>query len=217
MWDVAGVNWGDVPGWLGAASLVLAFVIFNRDRQNAARSQVDKIGIWATSADRAFYDERGHPKQRPTGAVTDRELFLVTVTLQLRNASDLPVRIEYVGYELHSEWMVWTLAENGSREGERVPGRPMKMDISRVAVPPEETRTFEGLADLVHSAPGDVWAVTHGPHVDLPTLDLYRTEVVVHDAVIVDNAGRRWFVQPGRALRAKRRPPRGWHNVPRPL
>jgi hypothetical protein len=213
--DVADLDWGNVPGWLGAGSLLLAFVIFNQDRQNAARSQVDRIGVWASSENMAAYDDRGFPKMRMAGAVSDKSVFDVTVRLFVRNASKVPARVEYIGYELTSEWMAWTLAEDGSREGQCVPGRSMRMDVARILVAPGETREVETLANLANSAPGDVYEVVHGV-VDMPTIDLYRTEVVIRKAVIVDNAGRRWFVQPGRALRARRRPHRSWYDVPHP-
>jgi hypothetical protein len=41
------LDWGSVPAWLGAGSLLLAFVVFLRNRGNAERAQVDLIGAWA--------------------------------------------------------------------------------------------------------------------------------------------------------------------------
>lgn len=43
------LDWGSVPAWLGAGSLLLAFRIFWRDRSNAERSQVDLVGAWGTT------------------------------------------------------------------------------------------------------------------------------------------------------------------------
>jgi hypothetical protein len=40
------LEWGNVPAWLGAGSLILAFVVFMRDRRNDDRSQVDLVGAW---------------------------------------------------------------------------------------------------------------------------------------------------------------------------
>jgi hypothetical protein len=37
---------GDVPSWIGAGSLLLAFRIFLKDRSRSDRTQVDALGIW---------------------------------------------------------------------------------------------------------------------------------------------------------------------------
>jgi hypothetical protein len=47
---VSDLDWGNVPAWLGALSLILAYRVFMRDRYNAQRGQMDKLGAWATVA-----------------------------------------------------------------------------------------------------------------------------------------------------------------------
>jgi hypothetical protein len=77
--DLHDLDWGNVPAWLGAGSLILADVVFMCDRTNSDRVQVDLVGAWATVA-----YERSAPDVSPrveTGLVTGH----------MRNASELPV------------------------------------------------------------------------------------------------------------------------------
>jgi len=40
------LDYGSVPAWIGALSLLLAFRIFVGDRRSADRSQADQVGVW---------------------------------------------------------------------------------------------------------------------------------------------------------------------------
>jgi hypothetical protein len=46
--DLDDLDCGNVPAWLGAGSLILACLVFMRDRTSSERAQVDLVGAWAT-------------------------------------------------------------------------------------------------------------------------------------------------------------------------
>ena len=91
------IDWGTAPAWVagvfGGLSLVLALSIFSRDRTNAERAQVDRIG--------------------PSGKVlkyTWRELDApelaaqATAEFTVRNASDLPVHVAQFAFVWRTMW-----------------------------------------------------------------------------------------------------------------
>ncbi|MET9246760.1 hypothetical protein [Nonomuraea sp. NPDC003709] len=73
-------DWGSVPAWLGAGSLLLAFRIFLRDRANADRGQVDKVGAWCELTHSPPTDDQQHDST-------------VKIKLFLRNGNELPVQV----------------------------------------------------------------------------------------------------------------------------
>jgi hypothetical protein len=92
-WDMVDWDWGSVPGWLGAGSLILAFVVFYRDHANAERSQVDLVAAWGEGD----YDVR---------MPGEAEVVEAAIKMYLRNASELPVVVKQLAYEVHTRWYV---------------------------------------------------------------------------------------------------------------
>ncbi len=205
-------DWGNVPGWLGAGSLLLAFRIFFRDRANKEREQVDLVGVWCV------------PKYewRPPGQARVEEAKLEWF---VRNGSQLPVQVAHLAYDVHSCWMVRDLEQwRDDQPGVMGPWQPMagtgvvRQYIEGIRVPPQETWSQETGANVAHLVP---------EHAD--QLELHggiRPEI--RWVLLVDNAGRRWVAQPSsggptRRVRwyswrhrdyplAWRRPPTLWLN-----
>lgn len=88
------VDWGNVPAWLGASSLLVAFSVFVRDRNERERTQVDRVGIW-TSAE---WDLK-------TPWDGDR-VETGKINFSVRNSTDLPAELIRVAYDLHTRWIV---------------------------------------------------------------------------------------------------------------
>jgi hypothetical protein len=80
-------QFGSVPEWFGGASLLLAFWIFAKDRQNQARAQVNRVAVW--------YDNP---------SLTQGTEPTFTVEIIARNASVLPVMISQVEYSISIWW-----------------------------------------------------------------------------------------------------------------
>jgi hypothetical protein len=166
---------------LGAVSLVLALTIFLRDRINAERAQVDRVGPSAT-----VLDYTGHLLDAP--GVSARATAQVTV----RNASDLPVHVAQVAYVLRTNWAV-PQADGASI---LTPGA----DVQWFIVPPFDVApqhvwtSAPTEQDLSHLAPEGATQLSLGDGVTCEIAWL----------LIRDNAGRRWEVRPGIARRAKR-------------
>jgi hypothetical protein len=91
------VDLGTVPSWLGAGSLLLAFVIFFRDRGNSDRTQVDRLGTWFTEK----YERRVPGLSKDQGRVEE-----AAIEVHVRNASDLPLHVVQLAYEVRTAWMI---------------------------------------------------------------------------------------------------------------
>ena len=173
------LDWGSVPAWLGAGSLLLAFRIFWRDRSNAERSQVDLVGAWGTTE----YERRSPD--------APERIEQVTVHLFIRNASELPVEVAQLACDLETRWLV----PDGELAYRPVAGvQPHRCFIDRIVVAPQYT--WDGSYDfnIEHLAPENA-----------VQLDLIRGVVaVIRWLLIIDNAGRKWEVRPGSGTRARR-------------
>ena len=177
--DWAGdMDWGTVPGWLGAGSLILAFVIFRRDRRNAERSQVDLVGAWGEGAYELVKPGEGEDSK-------------ATISMHLRNASELPVVVRQLAYEVHWRWLL------------RVKEHPV------APVHDEGDAAKRGFFEDVQLAPGETKDLTSR------AFDLSRrgsrkvvpfggVTVQVSWLLMIDNAGRRWVVKPNKGSRATR-------------
>ena len=181
-------NWGNVPSWLAAGSLLLAFRIFTRDRVNAEREQVDLVGWWATISPN-------------TKGQDDPEVIVVW---HIRNASELPIDINYLEFRLDSRWLV----PLDSQEI-RIPDIDAALTISTMEVGRRATHNYFMLD--AHIPPKETWesaetlinVASHKPS-KTGQLDFRHTRCVVNICCITDNAGRRWRVSPGKGERAKR-------------
>ncbi|MDX8055163.1 hypothetical protein SK571_37815 [Lentzea sp. BCCO 10_0798] len=179
------VDWGNVPAWLGAGSLLVAFSVFIRDRNERERAQVDRIGIWATTE-----WERKAP--------TDQDrVENCKVNFFIRNSTDLPVDVIQVAYELHNRWMV-------TDHEQSYPDLPvwsfepgtdvLKIFIERMRIPPGDTKTWSQDFNFAHLAPDSAVQPEWFRGLDCR----------VKWALLIDNAGRRWEVSPSRGKRSKR-------------
>ncbi|MFC4958499.1 hypothetical protein ACFPFX_19630 [Streptomyces mauvecolor] len=140
--SLSGLDWGTVPAWLGAGSLLIAFRVFQKDRSNAERAQIDKLGIW---------DELV-PYLADTG---DRHL-LAQVHVKVKNGSDLPLEVVYVKRSIivkHPD------AQIGAPTIERLPNGGIRRG-SRL-IPPDED--WHSSSDAIYVPTGDridEWEVT---------------------------------------------------------
>jgi hypothetical protein len=169
-----GLDWGSVPAWAGALSLFLAFRVFLRDRSNAERAQVDLIGVWATW--HRFIPETLAEKP-----------YDITVRICAKNASELPVQIVRLAYEIETQWI---------HKGGMIAGKPTQGFADRIWVPPQEPLEKELTVSVADSRPEGalMLAVIPGQDVDC----------TIRWLLLVDNAGRKWEVRPGKGSRAKR-------------
>ncbi len=177
---------GNVPSWIGAGSLLLAFRIFLRDRTHSDRAQVDAIGIWGVIRRIDFL---------PVNPRNDDIEFQIKV----RNAKDLPVEVHHIAFTFDTRWLVpWEEAT-----GSEVPVRDEqagKPDVMRflgpIGIPPQETWESQWFTvNLTHAAP----AADAG----LSFLDTGVKTVIVY-ALVVENAGIRWESRQRQGKPAKR-------------
>ncbi|WP_125592358.1 hypothetical protein [Amycolatopsis balhimycina] len=205
------LNWGNVPAWAGALSLILAFRIFLRDRKNSDRRHVDQLGIWFTSEYKPVAPWRVDP-------VED-----VRVVAHVRNASETPIEVAKLAYEVSTEWSVadrtqWTPpTEYEEFEGPGVwtpePGlNPAKLFPGDFVVPPGETLDIPVVLSVRNMVPVDALQLSFFGGVKCRTLWV----------LAIDNSGRRWRLNPsqglarpiGRLTRRRDFYPKGWgHDV----
>jgi hypothetical protein len=150
------LNLGSLPEWFSAGSLLLALWIFAQDRRNQARRQVDQVGVWYEIL-----------------SVTQGAEPTVTVDIVARNASQLPVQVYWVRYQLSGWWKAASPKETA--------GRPRRID------------RWEWPGDIPPG--GGEWRKTvqhtFGPGpADKPLSVLCR----IAGVWVIDNAGRGWLV-----------------------
>ena len=119
-------QWGTVPEWLAAGSLLLAFRIFLKDRATADRAQVDLVGIWA---------------DRPA-STADR----VWVQMNVRNGSQQPIFGEALDFEPRSYWRLPDTGLGGSDDRGPTPQRhPGVASRRRYRSSPAEQHVDQGI------------------------------------------------------------------------
>jgi hypothetical protein len=166
----------DTGTQVGLASVPFAMVlaVLGAWAERARERSIDLVGIWADS---------------PVTA-----LGVASVRLNIRNGSELPIKVEELAFALRSKWELPPV-QLGEVEGlyfNLHMGTPCQFligDIGRVS--PHETWSKEYKADLAAVAPKD-------------SRSLYHVWCEVERAGLVDDAGLRWWVYPGRTGRAKR-------------
>jgi hypothetical protein len=176
---------GNVPSWIGAGSLLLAFRIFLRDHARSDRAQVDTVGIWGKIKREVIFP--GNPKNDD-----------IEIQINIGNASELPVEVHLVAFTFDTRWVI----PEKDQPDPSVPIRrvvPGKADVMRftgpIGVAPRETWEGQWLTvNLTHTAPADDG-----------TLHMFSDGVKcnIAYALIVDNAGRRWEVRQGKGKPAK--------------
>ncbi|MDP9223669.1 MAG: hypothetical protein M3P18_07395, partial [Actinomycetota bacterium] len=144
--DLDDLDWGNVPAWLGAGSLILAYLVFMRDRTSSERAQVDLVGAWTT-----VEYERSAPDVSP-------RVESGMVTGHVRNASELPVRVAQIAYKVELRWMVEDLAQSHLPDGPGVWSpqagtEPWPHFQDNILVPPQETKELRFGVNVAHMAP----------------------------------------------------------------
>jgi hypothetical protein len=185
------VDLGTVPSWLGAGSLLLAFVIFFRDRRNSDRAQPDRLGIWFTEK----YEMR-----MPAAGTDQSRVEEAEIEVHVRNASDLPIDVIQLAYEVRTAWMVpHEPADPVSAYAVTPSSDGVQQFLNDLRVPPGETLDMSFPVNFAHLAPDG--AVQLSP--------IRGVTAAANWLLVIDNVGRRWVVQPrrGRARRWRR----VWH------
>jgi hypothetical protein len=175
-----------IGDFLAGITLFLLVWIFNRDRRAADRAQVDKLAVWIE-----WDSDLGRSPGEP---------FYVNVRVHLRNASKLPIEIVHVGVDVRSRWAAPDILQADKRVGvfKPVEGTEKSTFIfGAIRLAPDQT--YERLPyrlDISHHAParsGMLWA-------DRGIVCEFRS------ILVIDNAGRRWRLRPGRSGSAERVP-----------
>jgi hypothetical protein len=177
------LDYGSVPAWFGAGSLMLAFVVFFRDRSSAARNQVDQVGFWMEPQ-----WERRFPLQ-------DGRVEEGTIERFIRNSSTQPIDVAQIAFDVTTRWWVrdlkqwsddfpiWSL-ESGTG--------PIRFFATAVRVPPDDLwRSGQHKINFSHLAPPDA-----------DQLDpIEGVQYQIRWVLVADSHGRRWEVRLGRRNR----------------
>ncbi len=176
-------QYGTVPAYFGGASLLLAFILFYRDRRRDDREQIDKVAVWVIPDwDRAFHGS--DRKVEPTEEVRYR--------VSAKNSNDIPIEIAQTAFTIETSW--WVLS--GPLSLQSVAGtEPCRLFQDSYLLPPGEQR----------EQPEQPHYVGHRAPVGATQLDpLAGARCQVQWILAIDNAGRRWEVRPGQGKRARR-------------
>jgi hypothetical protein len=180
-------DWGSVPAWLGAVSILIAFRIFVRDRRNADRTQADRVGTWF-EVDR----ELVFPPQP--------RIDTVKIRINIRNGTDLPIEATQTTWTIDTKWGIPSKPindPNGPTSWRIIPGHkdPHKF-TDPIMVAPQSTWIGDWQEfNLSHTAPDSAKFLD-------PLSQGVRPRLVYQ--LITDNAGRRWHTRHTRGRPAKR-------------
>ncbi|MFF8645868.1 hypothetical protein [Streptomyces sp. NPDC015345] len=187
---------GTVPAWFGGASLVLALLIFGRDRTANDRKYVDLVAVWW---------EIEYERRMPNDSTRIED---VTVTLFLKNAGNLPVEVTAVEYTLTPSWLVrdlhqWPKRADGSFMEPNDPGFTGVWTVSTaqssgrnfiqdIRIPPDKIITCGPYPmNIAHLVPD---------HADQLS-PINGVKCKIEHMEVIDNTGRKWEVRPGAARR----------------
>jgi hypothetical protein len=169
----------------GVALFIAIWRIFVRDPRKSARKQVDELAAWA---------EPESELQRTPG-----QPHPAKIRVFLHNASTLPIEIVHVGVDVRSSWVVPDPLHHDKRVGVYKPRDGLKassMFFRGVRLAPDQTHEQVHTLDISDHAPARsifLWP-------DQGIVCEFRT------ILVIDNAGRRWRLHPGRKGPAKRAP-----------
>jgi hypothetical protein len=158
---------GTVPDWFAGPALILALLIFRKDRRTAERAQVDLVGIWVKRVSQPL-------DSAPT----------VTMDYCIRNGSSLPVYLSTLLLSVNASWQ--------SKEGAYVTRR-FGVNPTLGSSPWGSSQTHRPGGAI---EPGDEWNGTCSVNVVVPddARSLW-VKASVHGATLTDNAGREWIVR----------------------
>ncbi|WP_410576624.1 hypothetical protein [Amycolatopsis sp. lyj-108] len=160
------LDWGNVPSWLSALSIVVAVAAFMRDKRRHQRRQVDEV----TAAGHVLFDA---PRIRNRDDSEESEYDPLYVSLYVQNASKLPVRDVVVNYTVRVHWRDRRTRKFYRTRFTRVawyaqnidPDTTMKPQMSEIeiAAPPNERHTLTRDASLtithvyIRDSVGKMW------------------------------------------------------------
>jgi len=81
------LDWGNVPSWASAGSLIVAVGVFARDRRRHQRRQVDEVAVWG-SLEKLDFNPR----------IDDIDPLYCEINFGAKNASKLPVHNVQVNF-----------------------------------------------------------------------------------------------------------------------
>lgn len=179
------LQYGTVPAWFGGASLLLAFVLFLRDRRRDDREQIDKVAVWMV------------PSWDPTPALRNPKRVVepteeIHYRIFAKNSNDVPIEIAHAAFTIETAWRVPT----GDLVSTMVAGTEMsRLFQDGYLLPPGEQREQpDQLFYVGHQAPAGATGLTVNGGV----------KCRVQWFLATDNAGRRWEVRRGQGKRARR-------------
>jgi len=167
----------------GFALFITIWQVFVREPRKLAREQVDRLAAWAEPK-AEFKRTPGKPHQ-------------VEVRAFLHNASTLPIQIVHAGVDVRSTWAVPDVLQPDKRVEVSKPADGLEtssMFFGRFRLPPGKTHEQVHTLDISDHAPA-------------ASTMLWPDRAVVCDfrtILVIDNAGRRWRLRPGRSGSAKR-------------
>lgn len=186
------IDWGSVPGYFGALSVILALWIILRDRWSRDREQVDHIAVWPTIA---------YERQMPVLQQGETRIEEGQFDTFIHNTSHLPVRVIQIAWTVETRWM----RPVGELVFEPVPGTDVRRSFSGDPFwlpPSDEPLAGSTTVNVAHLAPDGA-----------VTLDLINGITARPDWVlVVDNGGRAWELRPGKKSRPRRV---RWYTRPR--
>lgn len=195
MW-IDKLQYGTVPAWIGGLfgglSLLLAFVLFYRDRRRDDREQIDKVAVWLTTS---------YERQAPGMDGKVDRIEEIEFTLHARNANEVPIDVHQVAFDIETQW--WVPSDDNGLDADRTlssstpePGtKPSRCFQERFLLPPNDSLPE-------HS---QKWHIGHqAPQRDAQLYPTDGVSTTVQYFLAIDNAGRRWEVRPGRGRRARR-------------
>jgi hypothetical protein len=179
------LQYGTVPAWFGGASLLLAFMLFLRDRRRDDRAQIDKVAVWMV------------PTWDPTLALRDPQRVVepteeIHYRIFAKNSNDVPIEIAHAAFTIETKWLVPT-GDLASRVIDGTEKSRLFQDGYLLA-PGEQREQPAQLFYVGHQAPAGAKGLTVGGGV----------KCWVQWFLATDNAGRRWEVRPGQGKRARR-------------
>lgn len=183
---LAKAQYGTVPAWFGGLSLVLALILFFRDRRRDEREQIDKTAVWMT----ADWDPTLALRE-PNRTVEPTEE--ISYQIFAKNSNDVPVEIGHAAFVVQTGWWV--------RDNEL---------SSILTHGTESSRLFQGTYLLApgeqREQPAQKFYVGHHAPLGANGLAMPPDGVTCRVAwfLATDNAGRRWEVRPGQGKRARR-------------
>ncbi len=177
------LDWGTVPAWFSGGSVLLAVLVYLRDRREKRLEQVECIGYWGDFTDKDWKVEAFGETQN---------LVVLAPRMTLTNTGSLPMKIARVEYTMHYRWLV--PHEQGGGPGPWSEGKSClaKGAWGDATIPPS----------------GEIKPYTPGISVERPekgaVIDHLGRRLAFDEILVVDGKGRRWQIRPEKGTSWKR-------------